>query len=268
MAQKSKELKSTGYELFIGALSLLSILNLLLANWFVENQDLQNVFFLMNALLTAIFLGDFIYRYATAPSKREYFLHQYGWADLLASLPFPQVKLFRLFRLARVVRLFREVGFRRITGSLVGDRAGSALLSLLLMGILVIEFGSLAVLKYEQAAPNGNIKNASDAIWYVIVTISTVGYGDRYPTTNPGRLIGGMLILIGVGIFGTFTGYLANFFLSPRKAEEPAEQSVPELGDPQAKLEQLRQLMAQQQAALDEIERLIQAKAPQDNLGG
>jgi voltage-gated potassium channel len=68
--------------------------------------------------------------------------------------------------------------------------------------------------------PDANIKTASDAIWYTIVTISTVGYGDRYPTTGPGRIIGALIIIVGVGIFGTFTGYLANLFLSPQKKEE------------------------------------------------
>ena len=85
------------------------------------------------------------------------------------------------------------------------------------MGILVLEFGSLEILHIEQHAPGANITTGSDALWYVIVTISTVGYGDRYPVTNRGRFCGSLIIIIGVGIFGTFTGYLANLFLSPGK---------------------------------------------------
>ena len=83
----------------------------------------------------------------------------------------------------------------------------------------MLQFGSLGILRFEQYAPEGNIKTASDALWYVIVTISTVGYGDRFPTTNAGRLLGSLIIVVGVGIFGTFTGYLANLFLSPRRSE-------------------------------------------------
>jgi voltage-gated potassium channel len=88
------------------------------------------------------------------------------------------------------------------------------------MGIMVLEFGALAVLKAEKTSPDANIKTAQDAVWYVLVTISTVGYGDRFPTTGTGRLWGALIIIIGVGIFGTFTGFLANFFLSPAKKEE------------------------------------------------
>ena len=87
------------------------------------------------------------------------------------------------------------------------------------MGILVLEFGSLQILYLEQDAPGANITSASDALWYTIVTISTVGYGDQYPVTNPGRVMGSFIIVLGVGIFGTFTGYLANLFLAPRSRD-------------------------------------------------
>jgi voltage-gated potassium channel len=77
------------------------------------------------------------------------------------------------------------------------------------------------MLRVEQGVPGANITTASDALWYTIVTISTVGYGDKFPVGDAGRIIGAGIIVIGVGIFGTFTGYLATFFLSPRK-KEPA----------------------------------------------
>ena len=102
-----------------------------------------------------------------------------------------------------------------VVRSLVKDRAGSALFTLLMAGILVLEFGSLSILRIEQYASGGNIKTASDALWYTIVTISTVGHGDQYPVTTAGREVGAPIIVVSVGIFGTFTGYLANFFLAP-----------------------------------------------------
>ena len=76
----------------------------------------------------------------------------------------------------------------------------------------------------ESRAPNGNIKTASDAIWYTYVTITTVGYGDTFPVTNLGRLIGMGIMTAGVALFGTLTGYLANAFLAPPKKKAPAAQ--------------------------------------------
>ena len=88
------------------------------------------------------------------------------------------------------------------------------------VAILMWEFGSLAILAVEVRSPAGNIKTASDALWYSLVTMSTVGYGDQFPVTNLGRVIGSFIILVGVGLFGTITGFLANAFLAPRKPKE------------------------------------------------
>ncbi len=217
--QRDEELKSTGYEIFIGFLSILSILNVALI-YLADDPNLDTVIYALNGLFSVIFLADFTYRLFTADSKSRYFLREFGWADLFASLPFPQAKVLRIFRLIRVTRLLRGYGINGIVRSLVKDRAGSALFTLLLMGILVLEFGSLWILHLEQYAEGANITSASDALWYVIVTISTVGYGDEFPVTNNGRIAGSLIIVIGVGIFGTFTGYLANLFLRPAKERE------------------------------------------------
>src|SRR6476661_2690768 len=92
------ELKSMGYEIFVGILSLLSIANLMLV-YVVDEPSLDTVLLAMNALLSTIFLADFAYRLFTAAAKGEYFLRGFGWADLLASLPVAQVKILRVFRL-------------------------------------------------------------------------------------------------------------------------------------------------------------------------
>ncbi len=215
--QARAELKDPAYEIFIGVLSLLSIVNIVLVYAFHDDPSMQTVLQVMNALFSLIFLGDFIYRMITAEKASRYFFRMWGWADLLASLPLPQLKILRIFRLLRVYRLLRELGPRTVWRLLVRDRADSALMVLLLMGVFVLQFGSLVVLAVEKGADGANIESASDALWYTIVTISTVGYGDQYPVTDVGRLIGAVIIVVGVGIFGTFTGYLANVFLGPRK---------------------------------------------------
>ena len=87
-----------------------------------------------------------------------------------------------------------------------------------------------------------------------------MGYGDRYPVTNEGRLFGALIIVIGVGIFGTFTGYLANLFLAPSK-KPTASSTIGGDVDVRSKVSQLKELMAQQQAAIDEIDLLLQSDA-------
>jgi voltage-gated potassium channel len=243
------EFGNTGYEIFVGALSVLSLVNiaLLLA---VEDAALNNVIRTIDILLSIVFLIDFSVRLHRASSRADYFLRRYGWADLLASLPFPELKILRLFRLVRVLRLLRRNGGRRIVRSLIRDRAGSALLSLLFVAVIVLQFGSLAMIRIESRSPDANITTASDALWYVIATMSTVGYGDVYPVTNGGRELGTLIIVIGVGIFGTLTGYLANLFLAPRT--EPAAEPTPDAA--RRRLEELQELVVRQQAALAELD--------------
>ena len=81
---------------------------------------------------------------------------------------------------------------------------------------------SLAILWAERESADANIETAQDAVWYLIVTMSTVGYGDLFPVTGTGRLFGSLIIVVGVGVFGTLTGFLTNIFLSPSSSEDPA----------------------------------------------
>lgn len=253
MTKERSELKSTGYEIFIGILSILSIVNLVLL-YVVQDTSLDTVLTVMNGIFSVIFLADFLYRIVTAPSAGAYFFKHFGWADLLASVPVAQFKILRIFRLVRVYRLLREVGVRTVGRALIKDRAGSSLYVLLLMGIFVLEFGSLTMLRVEQYAPGANITSASDAIWYTIVTISTVGYGDQYPVTDLGRVIGSGVIVLGVGIFGTFTGYLANFFLAPKKDSAPP---VDAADTKTATVEGLRLSLEASEAKLAQIRKLL-----------
>jgi voltage-gated potassium channel len=92
----------------------------------------------------------------------------------------------------------------------------------------------------------------------VIVTISTVGYGDRYPVTAEGRIIGVIIIIVGVGIFGTFTGYLANAFLAPRREKGSlAKQGSSAAAQRTEKFEELQELLVAQQRTIEELQALL-----------
>jgi voltage-gated potassium channel len=261
---RSKELKNMGYEMFIGALSILSIVNMALSLLYQQDLNLQYVVLIMNAVFMPIFFADFCYRFFTAESKTGYFFRNFGWADLLSSLPFPQLKILRMFRLWRVIRLVRNFGLGNMVRELVENRAANALLTVVFLVFCVLEFGSLAVLSAEEYASGANITNASSALWWTFVTITTVGYGDRYPVTNAGRLVGVFVMIAGVGLFGTLSGFLANTFLSPRKKKEEPAVAPAEPNDPKARLAEIRRMLDEQEKAtadlkakLDEIDNLL-----------
>ena len=140
-------------------------------------------------------------------------------------------------------------GLRKIADWLLRDRAGSALYLMTLMVILVLEIAGVGVLYFESGAPNANITTGGDAVWWGIVTVTTVGYGDQYPVTTGGRLVGVFLLIGGVVLFATLSGFLANAFLRPR-AGDAAEAPQPPAsgGGGSADLTEVLALMRQQQA--------------------
>lgn len=243
MESKPNELKNTTYELFIGALSVLSIINLFLY-YLLPNPDISAVVLIMDGVLSLIFLSDFSYRLFTADSKSDYFFRQMGWADLLASMPAPQFKILRVFRILRVYRLGKAYGGSRMVKEFFANRGGSALLSMIFLMMMILEFGGLAMLSVESRSADANITSASDALWYVYVTITTVGYGDQYPVTNLGRIIGVLIMTIGVGLFGTITAFLANIFVKPED-HEPAGPAGPSVApaDLMAQMEEIKNML-------------------------
>jgi voltage-gated potassium channel len=96
------------------------------------------------------------------------------------------------------------------------NKAQGAFTSVAILAVLLIIFCSIGILQVEKD-PNSNIKTAEDAIWWAYVTITTVGYGDKFPVTTEGRLIAALLMTAGVGLFGTFTAYVASWFVEPMK---------------------------------------------------
>lgn len=207
------------FDLFVAALAVISIINIFLY-YFIATTSIRYVIGAIDKLLSVIFLIDFIRLMIRANSKWGYFFKGHGWADLLASLPFPQFKLLRLFRIAKAYRMTRRVGAKNVIIRFFKNRANGALYLISFFILLLLEFASIAILAAEGSRVDSNIKTASDAIWWVYVTITTVGYGDRYPVTNTGREIGMLVMLAGVGLFGVLTGFLANKFLVPDTSRE------------------------------------------------
>ncbi len=174
--------------------------------------------------ICVLFLFDFLLSLARAPNRLEY-LFRWGWIDLASSVP--TVGILRLGRAARVMRIFRVLrGVRatKIIATFILDRrAEGAFLAAALVSILLIVFSSIAVLHFEKGVADANIQSPDDALWWAIVTITTVGYGDRYPVSGEGRIVGALLMTAGVGLFGTFSGFVAAWFLSPRSRQHDNE---------------------------------------------
>ncbi len=149
------DLKDPGYELFIIGVSLLSVINLVLVYIPGLDPDAVNVILVINFFLTIIFIADFVFRFLSAGSKKHYFIYDWGWADLLASIP--SLRILRVFRIVKAYRLMSKYGAKNIWDQLKKHRAESMLYIVLFCVMLVIECGSVLVLMAERSAPNANI---------------------------------------------------------------------------------------------------------------
>ena len=172
--------------------------------------------------ICVVFLADFTIRLVRSRDRRRFM--RWGWIDLVSSIPTFDVlrwgRLVRVVRILRIMRAFRST--KVLLGFLFRNRAQGTFATVALVSITLALFSSIAILNVENV-PEANIKSAGDALWWSLVTITTVGYGDKYPVTTEGRVIAIVLMTAGVGLFGTFTGLVATLFLAPEQKKEAAE---------------------------------------------
>lgn len=211
--------KLTLLSLIVTLLSIYVLGALLYDTIYVIDPETSRLLNYIDYAICFLFLVEFGIRYYAAENKAKFM--RWGWIDLISSIPmvdFLRVgRLFRLIRLLRVIRAFRST--RQLVHHIFKNRTQGALTSVSIFAILVVIFSAIAILQVEHD-PNSNIKTAEDALWWAYVTVTTVGYGDRYPVTTEGRLIASVLMTAGVGLFGTFTAYIASFFVADLKARK------------------------------------------------
>lgn len=228
------------FQCFILFLSIYVLMALAADTFFTLSPEVSEVLRMADNIICLFFLTDFFLRFAQAENKLQFM--KWGWIDLLSSIP--MLEAFRVGRLVRVIRLLRILRAVRSTKILVSflfeKRMNGVFSTVASISILLIIFGAIAILNVEDPAV-GNIQKAEDALWWAFVTITTVGYGDYYPVTFEGRMVASVLMTAGVGLFGTFTGFVATWFVEDNdsKQQDELETIKQELSETKQLLNQL-----------------------------
>ena len=217
----TKPQAASPYELFSLALSIAALVVLAMMIGTTQTPETRQLLEMADLTLCAFFFVDFCRNFIIADNRVRY-LYTWGWLDLAASIPaVDALRAGRLGRIIRIIRILRIVkASRMLTYALMHRRRETAAWGAALMTLLMIFTSSIAILLFESR--DGNIHTAEDALWWAIVTMTTVGYGDHYPVTTEGRVVAVALMAMGVGLFGTLSGLAASWFTEPLKAAEEA----------------------------------------------
>lgn len=233
MTAEKPELAQHGnaYNIFILVLTVFSLVLMVLLLLPVS-QPTRDLLLVYDNVVCVIFLLDFAVNLFGSKPKRAYFLGARGWLDLLGSVPsfgfFPVgglLRLARLSRLARITRLLRGQAGKDLVLDVLANRSQYATFITVLLAGMTLSIATLLIVQFESQSPDASITTGGDALWWGIVTMTTVGYGDFFPVTAAGRLTAAFVMFAGIGIIGALASILASLLVSSPSPDEPAPAS-------------------------------------------
>jgi voltage-gated potassium channel len=227
------------FQMALLAFTILVLLALVADTVLILPKEVSGLIHIFDTFACAVFFVDFCVRFYQAESKLAFL--KWGWIDFIACVPNLEVLRWgRLVRVLRVIRLLRGIrSVKKVLALVFQNKMQGGAASLAFTAFLLVGFSSVSILICERHG-DANIKSAEDAVWWSVSTFTTVGYGDKYPVTTEGRVIGMILMVAGVGMFGGISGLAASFFLGgqDRKSSETKE-ILARLDQLQAKLDAL-----------------------------
>lgn len=255
------------FELAMMLLSLLSVIKVLIMTFGHLDGETNRLLFFIDTIICLIFMANFFIGLFRARNKTYYLRHH--WIDFIASIPaIEALRIARVFQILRVIRLLRMS--RSLLLPLLRQRKQTTLASLLVAMVTILTFASIIILIVESGTEGANIQTAEQAIWWALVTISTVGYGDYYPVSTAGHIVGGIVIVSGVSFFGVISGYMASVFVAPDETERQERQDAHKakikseleivLARMEANQRQMEQNQAQMLAKIAELKQTLEDK--------
>ncbi len=181
-----------------------------------------------------LFSIEYILRVYIEPRKRDFIFSFYGIIDLLAILPslflLPGFRILRILRFLRIFRIFKATRFilavDRLTEAL--NEIRRELLALVILSLMLVYLAACGIHYFERVEQPEEFGSILDSMWWAIVTLTTVGYGDVYPITPGGKLFTALVTLIGVGLIAIPSGLLASVLTEARveRKKEKNEEDV------------------------------------------
>ncbi|MEX0937411.1 MAG: ion transporter [Pirellulales bacterium] len=217
--ERSDTRAGRAFDLSIQALIVVSLVSFTIETLPNLSQAARYWLYVVEVVTVAIFTAEYVLRLLVADNRLRFIFSFYGLVDLAAIVPFyiatgVDLRSARVLRLIRVFRVFKVV---RYTDAM--DRFKAAfrdvkqeLILFLIVAAMLLYLTAVGIYYFESDAQPEQFGSVPQSLWWSIVTLTTVGYGDVYPVTVGGRIFTSVVLILGLGIVAVPTGLLASAF--------------------------------------------------------
>ena len=197
------------------------------AGWWLWNER----------VIAAVFTAEYFVRWRLAKDRLRYPITFMAVIDLVSVLPFylgffadpGELAMVRVLRIARVLRLYRTSESLRLFFRAY-NRCRDELVTVMSFVLVVVLISSTLLFYLEHPVQPDKIAKPSDAVWWCVVTMSTVGYGDIAPVTMLGRLVGVLTVVVGVASYGVFLTLFGGAWIDVLRERRAKEADAQQLG--------------------------------------
>lgn len=226
------------FDLALIFMILISVIAVLLDSVGVYHQQYGDLLYSLEWFFTVVFTIEYILRIYSSPHPRGYIFSFYGMIDLLSILPtyiaflFPQsayltvVRVLRVLRIFRVLKLFRYIGEANILFRALVQSRRKIFVFLFCVLTLIVIFGTLM---FIIEGPQNGFSSIPRSMYWAIVTVTTVGYGDISPQTSLGQLLAAVTMICGYAIIAVPTGIVGVEIMNEIQRQSANSTSAPRL---------------------------------------
>ncbi|MBO3117277.1 ion transporter [Winogradskyella sp. DF17] len=208
---------SKGFDFFIQFLIVVSVITFSIETLPKLEPKTRFILSAIEIFCVIVFTLEYLARIYIAEKKGKFIFSFFGLIDLLAILPFylsfgvdlRSLRILRMFRLFRLLKLVRyNKAMRHFTKAMLLAR--EQIILFMAVTLVLIYFSAVGIYYFENEAQPDHFASVFDSLWWSIVTLTTVGYGDVYPITAGGKIFTFFILLIGLGIVAVPTGIISS----------------------------------------------------------
>ena len=193
-----------------------------------ELRAFEQTFHVLERIFVTIFTAEYLFRIWHTKKKKAFVFSFYGVVDLLSIVPyfislgFADLRWVRILRVLRVFRIFKLGRYIRAIDrlKLAVQHVQEELLVFLMISFILVYLSAVGIYHFEKDVQPQHFKSIVHSLWFSIVTLTTVGYGDVIPVTTGGRFFTGLILVLGLGLISVPSGLLASSFTEVFRKEK------------------------------------------------